>query len=57
MHAVASCLATSAEKLSYDKDYDSPFAINAREANRKHPGGKKDDITVVVSQIKLDQQL
>lgn len=54
MNAVASCLATSAEKLSYDKGYDSPFAINAREAKRKHPGGKKDDITVVVSQVKLD---
>ena len=39
--------------MSYDKTYDSPFAKNAREAGRSHPGGKKDDITVVVSKVKL----
>jgi len=38
-----------ANALSFDKTYDSPFAVNARAANRNHPGGKKDDITVVVS--------
>jgi len=53
MDDIAMCLATKAEKLSYDKSYDSPFAINARAANKNHPGGKKDDITVVVSQVKL----
>lgn len=48
----ATCLAKKAETLSFRKDYDSPFAKNAREAGKKHPGGKKDDITVVVAQIK-----
>mmetsp|Transcript_14877 Transcript_14877/g.20140 ORF Transcript_14877/g.20140 Transcript_14877/m.20140 type:complete len:86 (-) Transcript_14877:75-332(-) len=50
---VASCLAKKAEKLSFDKTYRSPFEANAEAAGRKHPGGKKDDITVVVSEIKL----
>ena len=46
---VAHCLAKKAETLSFDKSYDSPFARNARDAKRNHPGGKKDDITVVVA--------
>lgn len=50
---IANCLAKKAHALSYDKAYDSPFAINARLAGRNHPGGKKDDITVVVSKIEL----
>jgi len=47
----SNCLARTAEQLSYRKDYDSPFAKNAREANRNHPGGKPDDITVIVAEI------
>ncbi len=47
----SNCLARTAEQLSYRKDYDSPFAKNAREANRNHPGGKPDDITVIVAQV------
>jgi hypothetical protein len=39
--------------MSLDKSYDSPFAKNARAAGRSHPGGKKDDITVVVSKVNL----
>ncbi len=53
-NATAVCLARKAEKLSFDKDHDSPFARNAREAKRNHPGGKTDDITVVVSQVWLN---
>lgn len=50
----ANCLASIAEKLSYDKTYDSPFAVNARAAGRSHRiGGKDDDITVIVAQVKL----
>ena len=45
----SNCLARTAEQLSYRKDYDSPFAKNAREAGRNHPGGKPDDITVIVA--------
>ena len=37
--------------LSFNKTYDSPFAKNAREAGRNHPGGKPDDITVIVAQV------
>ena len=48
---VAHCLATKAEKKSYDKKFDSPFSKNARECGYKYPGGKKDDITVVVSEV------
>ena len=49
----ATCIARSAELRSYQKDYDSPFAVNARAAGRNHPGGKKDDITVIVGKVKL----
>jgi protein phosphatase PTC7 len=37
--------------MSFKKDYDSPFAKNGREAGRNYPGGKPDDITVVVAQV------
>ncbi len=47
----SNCLARTAEQLSYRKDYDSPFAKNAREAQRNHPGGKPDDITVIVASV------
>lgn len=52
-HNIATCLANKAHTMSYDKTYDSPFAKNAREAGKNHPGGKKDDITVVVSIVRL----
>lgn len=52
---VANCLATKAEKLSFDKKYKSPFEVNAKAVGRKHPGGKKDDITVIVSEINIMQ--
>ncbi len=51
--SAATCLAERAQALSLDKSYDSPFAKNARAAGRSHPGGKKDDITVVVSRVNL----
>ena len=53
---VANCLATKAEKLSFDKKYKSPFEVNAKAVGRKHPGGKKDDITVIVSEINIAQK-
>jgi protein phosphatase PTC7 len=55
-HSIATCLAQRAHALSLDKSYDSPFAKNARAAGRSHPGGKKDDITVVVSRVNLANQ-
>ncbi len=36
--------------------YDSPFAIKAKLANEKYMGGKQDDITVVVAQVKLNKK-
>ena len=51
----ATCIAKTAEMRSYDKSYDSPFAVNARAAGRLHPGGKKDDITVIVARVKLSK--
>lgn len=55
---LANCIADTAEKLSWDKTYDSPFAKGAREAGRSHKiGGKDDDITVVVAQIKMPNTL
>lgn len=47
--SAAKCIADKSLELSKDKNYDSPFAINSRAANKPHVGGKKDDITVVVS--------
>jgi len=37
--------------LSHDKGYKSPFAIAASKTGKKYIGGKKDDITVIVSKI------
>lgn len=51
--SISELIATFAEKKSLDPRYISPFA---KEANRHFYdaiGGKPDDITVVVSQIKL----
>lgn len=45
----ANCLSTYAEIKGYDPKYDSPFAIEARAHKKRHPGGKSDDITVIVA--------
>lgn len=50
-HAVAEALTRQAEELSHKRGYVSPFAKNARENRYDYPGGKPDDITVIVSQI------
>jgi len=51
--AAAECLANRAYQLSKDKNYYSPFAKGARESFQRYNGGKEDDITVIVAQIKL----
>ena len=43
----------SAEIKGYDPTYNSPFAIEAKAAGRKFKGGKADDITVIVAQVKV----
>ena len=49
----ANCLSKKALMMSKDTNYDSPFAVSARKYGKSHPGGKEDDITVVVSKIKI----
>ena len=49
MDDTATCISDKAYKLSKDRRYDSPFAKGAREAGQMYFGGKKDDITVIVS--------
>ena len=51
VNAAADCLANKAQKLGKDEDYESPFALNAKEVGMDGKGGKEDDITVIVAQI------
>jgi len=53
----ASCIGNKAFKKSEDVKYESPFTISAREAGKSHEGGKSDDITVVVGQVKLGRMM
>jgi hypothetical protein len=46
-------MSLSAELKSYDPNYRSPFTVDAEKHGKKSIGGKPDDITVIVSQIKL----
>jgi len=48
-------LAKKAEMLSTDKDYLSPFSKKARENNIAYTGGKPDDITIIVAQVRFDK--
>jgi len=48
----ADCLAKQSEKLGDDPSYYSPFAKSAAEEGINYMGGKSDDITVIVAQIK-----
>jgi protein phosphatase PTC7 len=42
-----------ASSFSIDEEYDSPFAIKAREHGLLRHGGKQDDITVIVAQVHM----
>jgi hypothetical protein len=44
-------LAKEAERLSWDKSYNSPFAQKAKENNFAYCGGKPDDITIIIAQV------
>ena len=44
-----SCISTFAEFKSYDKSYESPFSVEAKKNGKEEPGGKEDDISVIVS--------
>lgn len=50
---VADMLAKQAESLSLHPDWNSPFAKHAYDHFYDFRGGKQDDITVLVSQIRI----
>ena len=55
---LANFLAKLAERYSLDINYESPFAKKAKAKGYQYYGGKEDDITVVVSQMKqLNEKL
>ena len=52
----ALCVSSLAEALSYMDTHESPWTVEAVKAGKsrsKELGGKEDDITVIVAQIKL----
>ena len=55
IESTAGCISAYAEFMSYDPNYESPFCRSAVEHGKKkdrYMGGKEDDITVIVAQIK-----
>lgn len=53
LQMTANSLALMARSLSFDSDFMSPFAINARRNNINATGGKPDDITVVLATVAM----
>ncbi|EGR32361.1 protein phosphatase, putative [Ichthyophthirius multifiliis] len=51
---LAEIIAKYAFRLSLDPAYNSPFAKRAMENKLRFKGGKSDDITVVVAQIRIN---
>ncbi|KAL5276926.1 PPTC7 family protein [Megaselia abdita] len=51
LQMTANSLALMARSLSFDSEFMSPFAINARRNNINAIGGKPDDITVVLATV------
>ena len=52
----ALCISSLAEVLSYSSGHVSPYTKSAMEHGKKiqgNLGGKEDDITVIVAQVKL----
>lgn len=50
--AVADCIAKKAYFLGKDRNHYSPFARSAASYGKRYLGGKHDDITVVVAQVR-----
>ena len=48
---IARNIAKRAYKFSLDKRYFSPFSEDAQKNNLYYPGGKSDDITVVIGKV------
>ncbi|XP_004534989.1 protein phosphatase PTC7 homolog [Ceratitis capitata] len=53
LQMTANSLALMARSLSFDSEFMSPFAINARRNNINATGGKPDDITVVLATVAM----
>ena len=53
---IAEIISLEAEKLSSNPGHNSPFAVEARAKFYDYYGGKVDDITVVVAQVKIDKE-
>lgn len=53
LQMTANSLALMARSLSFDSDFMSPFAINARRNNINATGGKPDDITIVLATVSM----
>ncbi|XP_075154607.1 protein phosphatase PTC7 homolog [Haematobia irritans] len=53
LQMTANSLALMARSLSFDSEFISPFAINARRNNINATGGKPDDITVVLATVAM----
>lgn len=56
LNSAATSLADLTYQYSLDEDYDSPFAKGARAAGFSYKGGKSDDITVVIGQVRFRPQ-
>ncbi len=50
-NSLAKLIGENAFTLSKNKTHNSPFSTNAKLFNRSYPGGKMDDITVVLARI------
>jgi len=57
LNSAATSLAELTYQYSLDDCYDSPFAKGARAAGFSYMGGKSDDITVVIGQIRIRPQV
>ena len=63
VQAASNCISTYAEFVSYDEKYLSPFFTEARKDSdpkirdkyKDRTGGKEDDITIIVSQVKAEK--
>ena len=51
LQKLAEVLAGRAKTLSEDKDFESPFAVNAMKNGYYNLGGKPDDISVIVAEV------
>lgn len=57
-NSIAEYIARLAQEKSFDLDYESPFSNKAKQFGKFYiKGGKPDDITVIISQIRIENDL